>query len=124
MSERVSWHDYFLALAQAVSRRATCPRASVGVVLVRDSRIIATGYNGALAGEPHCTEVGCDMVNGHCQRAVHAEVNAVAQAAQFGIAVGGATLYEYDSLLRTEPCPECRKVVKAAGISAIIVYSL
>lgn len=75
---RPSWDDYFFEIARVVSTRATCPRASIGVVLVdRDRRIISTGFNGAPRGEPHCTDVGCEIFADHCVRAVHAEVNAV-----------------------------------------------
>lgn len=121
VDKRPSWDEYFLEIAKLVSTRATCPRASVGAVLVLDKRIVATGYNGAPPGEPHCTEVGCLMEDGHCQRAIHAEVNAIAQAAQFGVAVRGATLYVYDSLGRGRECRECRKVVKAAGVMKVVV---
>ena len=117
---RPSWDTYFLNIAEAVSTRATCPRASVGVVLVKDHRILATGYNGALEGESHCTYSGCIMEDDHCQRAIHAEVNAIAWAARVGVSVDGATLYMYDSDGRTEPCKECMKVVNAAGIVRIL----
>lgn len=114
---RPSWDEYFLGIAKEVASRSTCPRASVGAVIVRDNRILSTGYNGAAPGEPHCSEVGCLMENEHCQRAIHAETNAVAQAAKFGIAVQGATLYYWDSLGRpVESCVKCSQVMKAAGI--------
>lgn len=80
-------------------------------MLVRDRRILATGYNGSPPGEPHCRDVGCDMQSGHCQRTTHAEVNAVAWAARAGIAVDGATLY-----CTLEPCATCRKVLASAGV--------
>lgn len=118
---RPSWDEYFLNIAKAVSARATCPRASVGAVIVRDNRIISSGYNGAPAGEPHCTEVGCLMENGHCQRAIHAETNAVAEAARFGLATEGATLYYWDSLGReASSCVKCSQVMKAAGIVRVV----
>ena len=118
---RLSWDAYFLEVAKIVASRSTCPRATVGAVIVRDKRIVATGYNGALAGEPHCTEAGCLMEDGHCQRAVHAETNAVAEAARFGLAVNGATLYYWDSLGRlAESCVKCSQVMKAAGIVRIV----
>ena len=118
--ERPSWHEYFINIAREVSRRATCPRARVGAVIVKDHRIISTGYNGAAAGEPHCSDVGCNVVNDHCQRAIHAEVNAVAEAAKFGLPIGGATLYYWDSLVRMESCHNCIQVMKAAGIAKVI----
>lgn len=110
-----SWNDYFWTIAQQVATRATCPRASVGAVLVRDNRILATGYNGAPSGEYECLDVECDVVDGHCQRALHAEVNAIAYAARAGIAIEGARLYLYNSR-GDGVCRECMKVIKAAGV--------
>lgn len=125
MSNRPSWRDYYLNLAKDVSSRATCPRAQVGAVIVLDNRILTTGYNGALAGQPHCTKVGCDirLINGveHCNRAVHAEVNAIAQAARFGISINGATVYLWDSLGRSSNCDDCLRVMKSAGVQNMIV---
>ena len=119
--ERPDWNNYFLSIAAMVATRSTCPRASVGAVIVKDYRILSTGYNGSLSGEPHCTDVGCLVEGDHCQRAIHAETNAVAQAAKFGIAIDGATMYYYDSLHRdAESCVKCLQVMKAAGISRII----
>jgi len=118
--KRPGWDEYFMEIAKLVSTRATCPRASVGAVLVVDRRIVATGYNGAPSGEPHCIEAGCLVEDGHCQRAIHAEVNAIAQAAQFGVPVRGATMYVYDSLARGRECRECRKVVRAAGVTKVV----
>lgn len=119
--KRPDWELYFLEIAKAVSTRATCPRASVGAVIVKNQRILSTGYNGAAPGEPHCIDVGCEMENNHCQRAIHAETNAVAQAAKHGIAIDGATLYYWDSLNRpAESCVKCMQVIKAAGIVEII----
>jgi len=118
---RQNWDEYFMNIAQTVSTRATCPRASVGAVIVKNNRIISTGYNGAPAGEPHCTEVGCLMENDHCQRAIHAETNAVVQAARFGLPIDGATLYYWDSLDRpADSCVKCSQVMKAAGIARIV----
>lgn len=117
---RPTWHEYFLSLAKLVASRSTCPRASVGAIIVRDKRVLATGYNGAPSGEPHCIDAGCLVVDGHCQRAIHAETNAIAQAARFGIPIGGATLYYWDSLGRTQVCVKCLQLIKAAGIKEII----
>ena len=116
---RKSWEGYFIDIAQLVSTRATCPRASVGAVLVLDKRIVSTGYNGAPPNQPHCIDEGCLMEEGHCQRVIHAEVNAIAQAARMGIRIEGATLYYYDTQAR-EVCRECQKVVKAAGIVRVV----
>lgn len=116
---RPDWDTYFMSIAFAVSARATCPRASVGAVIVRDNRIISTGYNGAPAGEPHCTDVGCLMVDGHCQRTIHAESNAVAAAARFGLPTGGATLYIWSGPV-VASCDRCNQIMKAAGIIRIV----
>ena len=121
ITPRPSWDEYFLQIAEVIASRSTCPRASVGAVIVKDNRIIATGYNGSLPGEPHCIEVGCLIVNGHCERAIHAEMNAVAQAAKIGVSVDGATLYYYDSLMRPAgSCSKCSQVMAAAGIKRLV----
>lgn len=110
---RPSWDAYFTGIAEAVSLRASCPRASVGAVIVtEDNRIAATGYNGAPTGERHCLDVGCDMADGHCQRALHAEVNAVAWAARHGTSIAGGRLYVHGRGV----CRECAKVLRAAGV--------
>ena len=113
IDERPDWQTYFLGIAEAVSRRATCPRASVGAVIVANGRILASGYNGAPSGKPHCDlYTGCRLVDGHCQTAVHAEVNAIASAARFGIAIEGAQIYVWGK----EVCPNCRKLIAACGM--------
>ena len=122
--DRPNWDEYFINIAKMVAQRATCPRAKVGAVIVRDRRIISTGYNGAASNEPHCYDVGCNMVDEHCQRAIHTEVNAVAEAAKFGLSVNGAILYYWDSEKRPESCHNCIQVMKAAGISKLIDRSL
>lgn len=116
---RPDWDTYFMNIAKGVSTRATCPRASVGAVIVKDHRIVSTGYNGAPAGKPHCTEIGCDIVDNHCIRVIHAEVNAVCEAARFGVSVEGATLYVY-GLDRPESCHNCIQVMRAAGIRGYV----
>ncbi|MFO8060602.1 MAG: cytidine/deoxycytidylate deaminase family protein [Bacillota bacterium] len=113
--KRPSWDEYFLNIAQTVSTRSTCPRRTVGAVIVRDRQILSTGYNGAPRGLPHCTEVGCLMRDGHCVRASHAEMNAIAQAALHGVRVAGATLYCTD-----KPCLMCSKLLINAGIEKIV----
>lgn len=116
-SERISKDEYFYEMARACSLRATCPRRSVGAVIVSgEGRLLATGYNGSPPGYPHCTDVGCEVVDNHCQRAIHAEVNAVAQAAMYGIPIKGARLYLYTGEDRIPPCRECMKVLLAAGV--------
>ncbi len=97
---RPSWDEYFMQVAFVVATRATCPRRSVGAVIVLDKRILATGYNGAPRGLAHCTEVGCHLVAGHCIRALHAEQNAILQAAMNGVSTRGATVYVYLSAVQ------------------------
>lgn len=111
---RLSWDQYFIAQAAILSTRSTCNRLHVGAIIVKNHRIIASGYNGSIAGTPHCTEVGDLIVDGHCVRAVHAEQNALMQAAQMGISVDGAELYVTDM-----PCLQCTKLLLQAGIQTI-----
>lgn len=122
--ERPNWDEYFMRIAKEVASRSTCTRASVGAVIVKDHRILSTGYNGAPPGEAHCTEVGCLMVNDHCERTIHAETNAVAQAARFGMPVNGATLYfcsnRYSTGKPVESCIKCIQVMKSAGIARVV----
>ena len=112
---RPTWDSTWLAVAEVMAQRTTCPRASVGAVIVRDNHLISAGYNGAVHGSPHCTDIGCLIEDGHCQRAIHAEVNAIADAAARGVSIAGAVLYLYDSQNRL-PCRECAKVLSAAGV--------
>jgi dCMP deaminase len=112
---RQSWDEYFLELAQVASTRATCNRLHVGCILVRDKRIIATGYNGAISAHDHCDEVGHLMIEGHCKRTIHAEVNAVLQCAKYGIATEGATAY-----ITHYPCQDCMKLLNQAGIKRVV----
>ena len=122
MQERPSWDAYFMQIAHLVKTRATCPRRSVGAVLVRDKRILCTGYNGAPRGLPHCPEgggehdwpLGC-LRAGHCIRALHAEQNALLQAAMMGIACEGSTIY-----VTCQPCNNCAKMIINAGIVRVI----
>ena len=120
---RPTWDEYFMNLALQTAKRSTCPRAFVGAVLVKDKRIISTGYNGSPAGLPHCTEVGCQMRNlnsgknqvEHCVRTVHAEQNAIIQAAIHGISTKGSILY-----VTHQPCHLCAKMLVNAGVEKII----
>lgn len=98
-----------------VARRSTCPRAAVGAVIVRDKRILTTGYNGAPANLPHCTEVGCLMVNSHCVRTLHAEQNAIIQGALHGVDVSRSTIY-----VTHQPCLTCAKMIINAGIERVV----
>ncbi len=104
-----------MEVARTVATRATCPRASVGAVLVREQRILTTGYNGAPRRVPHCTEVGCELVAGHCVRSTHAEANAVVQGALHGVQLEGATAY-----CTHQPCVNCAKLLISAGIVRIV----
>lgn len=120
--DRPSWDEYFMQIARVVATRATCPRRSVGAVIVLDRRILTTGYNGAPRGLSHCPPEGplhdwpkgC-MLNGHCIRAVHAEQNAIVQAALNGVSTRNATLY-----VTCQPCNHCAKIIVNAGIIRVV----
>ncbi|MDP8238051.1 MAG: deaminase [Candidatus Hatepunaea meridiana] len=112
---RQTWHQYFLTLAKHVSTRATCDRLHAGCVIVKDKRIVSTGYNGSLPGADHCDDVGHLIMNGHCIATEHAERNAVANAARAGVSTLGSTAYVTHS-----PCWDCIKHLAAAGVKEII----
>ncbi|HEY8297081.1 MAG TPA: cytidine/deoxycytidylate deaminase family protein [Candidatus Baltobacteraceae bacterium] len=112
---RPGWDEYFMQIARTVATRATCPRASVGAVLVRDHRILTTGYNGAPRGVAHCAEVGCTLASEHCVRATHAEANAVVQAALHGITLANSIAY-----CTHQPCVNCSKLLISAGVVKIV----
>lgn len=114
---RPDWDTYFLQIAHAVASRSTCDRAHVGCVLVRDKRILATGFNGSPAGLPHCDEVGHLLVDGHCVRTIHAEVNAIVQAALHGVSTRDAACY-----VTHMPCIHCTKTLINAGIRRIVYH--
>lgn len=122
MQVRPSWDEYFMEIAQLVKTRATCPRRSVGAVLVRDKRILATGYNGAPSGMAHCPEggpehdwpTGC-MRSGHCIRSLHAEQNALLQAAKIGVSCEDSWIY-----VTCQPCNACAKMLVNAGVQRVI----
>ena len=111
---RVSWDRYFMNLAVQAATRSTCPRKSVGAVVVRDKAILATGYNGSIRGLAHCTEVGCLMDNGHCVRTVHAEANAIAQAARNGVRIDESEIY-----ITASPCWSCFRLLANSGVRRI-----
>ncbi len=115
MDRRASWDDYFMDIARVVATRATCDRKHVGAVLVRDKTILSTGYNGSIRGLPHCTEVGHMMEEGHCVATVHAEANAIIQAAKNGVAIEGAVIYTTAS-----PCWPCFKLIANSGCKRIV----
>ncbi len=118
MSKRPDWDSYFLKLAMLASERATCPRMHCGCVLVKNKNVIATGYNGSIPGDAHCEEIGCLMVDNHCVRTVHAEINALVQAARYGHSVEGATAY-----VTNMPCTTCAKAIVTAGVKRVVVFS-
>lgn len=108
-----------MGFAQAAATRSTCDRAHVGSILVKDRQIIATGYNGAVSGTPHCDDVGHLIVGGHCLRSVHSECNSVISAARRGIAVEGATCYTTHL-----PCWPCYKALAQAGVEKAIFIEM
>jgi len=115
MPTRASWDEYFMNIASVVASRATCDRKHVGAVIVRDKTILSTGYNGSIRGMPHCSEVGHMMEDGHCVATIHAETNAVLQAAKNGVSIDGATVY-----VTASPCWNCFKMITNAGIRRIV----
>ena len=120
---RPSWKEYFMDIASLVARRSTCRRRQVGAIVVRNKRILATGYNGAPTGLPHCLDIGClreelGVASGERHelcRGLHAEQNVIIQAAYHGVSIKGATLY-----CTNLPCSICAKMLINAGISEII----
>lgn len=119
MRQRGSWDEYFMRIAVEVSSRATCDRKHVGAVIVRDKSILATGYNGSIRGLSHCDEDGHMMEDGHCVRTIHAECNAIIQAARNGVRIDGATIY-----VTASPCWGCFKMIANAGINRIVFGEL
>jgi dCMP deaminase len=111
---RVDWHTYFMNIAHQVATRATCDRKHVGAVIVRDRTILSTGYNGSIRGMPHCDDVGHDIEGGHCVATIHAEANAILQAAKNGVGTDGGEIYTTAS-----PCWTCFKLIANAGIRTI-----
>jgi dCMP deaminase len=111
---RASWDEYFMSIAQVVATRSTCQRKYVGAVIVRNRIILSTGYNGSIRGMPHCTDVGHMMEDGHCVATIHAEANAIIQAAKSGVMIDGATNY-----VTASPCWNCFKQLANAGIVRI-----
>jgi dCMP deaminase len=125
---RISRDGMLISVAEIVRRRSTCLRGQVGVVIAQNGRIVATGYNGAPPGMPHCTDVGCDELTLYqewphegyekvelgCQRAIHAEANAIAWAARAGVSVSGGTMYSTHS-----PCQNCAMLIVSCGIATV-----
>jgi dCMP deaminase len=116
--KRPSWDEYFLKLAMLASERSTCPRMHCGCVIVKDKFVLATGYNGSLPGLPHCEDEGCLIVDNHCVRTNHAEINALTQAVTHGVNIKGSTAY-----ITNMSCTTCAKALIAAGIKRVVVFS-
>ncbi|MBN1968980.1 MAG: cytidine/deoxycytidylate deaminase family protein [Candidatus Delongbacteria bacterium] len=121
---RPTWDQYFMEVMNAVAKRSTCDRGMVGCVIARDSQILATGYAGAPKALPHCDDVGHQMkkivhedgnITEHCVRTVHAEQNAICQAAKLGVSIDGATLY-----CRMTPCRTCAMLIINCGIKRVV----
>lgn len=122
--KKPSWDEYFMEIANTVSKRATCDRGKSGCVIVRDKQILVTGYVGAPKGLPHCDDVGHQLrkivhedglVTTHCVRTVHAEQNAICQAAKLGISLNQSTLY-----CRMTPCRVCAMMIINCGIERVV----
>lgn len=111
---RHDWDRYFMSIAIQVATRATCDRKHVGALLVRNRMMLSSGYNGSVRGLPHCDDVGHMMEDGHCVATIHAEANAIIQAARNGVGIEGATLY-----CTASPCWPCFKMIANAGITRI-----
>ncbi|MBI9105960.1 MAG: cytidine/deoxycytidylate deaminase family protein [Spirochaetales bacterium] len=125
--KRPSWDEYFMETANAISKRATCDRGRSGCVIARDRQILVTGYVGSPRGLPHCDDIGHQMkkmthedgsTTQHCVRTVHAEQNAICQAARLGISIDGATLY-----CRMTPCRTCAMLIINCGIIRVVCES-
>jgi dCMP deaminase len=112
---RVDWDQYFMRIAQQVATRATCDRKHVGALIVRAKNILATGYNGSIGGLGHCDEEGHMLEDGHCVRTIHAEANAIIQAAKNGVRIEGGTAY-----VTASPCWGCFKMIANAGLVRIV----
>jgi dCMP deaminase len=122
--ERPSWDEYFLEVAHAIAKRATCDRGRSGCVIARNKQLLVTGYVGAPAGLPHCDDAGHQIKKvvhedgretSHCVRTVHAEQNAICQAAKLGVGLDGATLY-----CRMTPCRTCAMLIINCGINRVV----
>lgn len=112
--KRKSWDLYFMDLAHAAASRSTCDRKHVGAVIVRDRMILSTGYNGSVRSLPHCDDIGCMIEDGHCVMTVHAEANAIIQAARNGMRIDKSSIY-----ITASPCWNCFKMIANAGILEI-----
>ncbi|MGA0276436.1 deaminase [archaeon] len=114
MVKRPEWNEYFGEITKQVALRSTCVRKKVGAIIVKDKNIISTGYNGSIRGLEHCETVGCLMMEGHCTRTIHAEANAIIQAAKHGLMIDRAEIY-----ISASPCFNCFKLIANSGIAKI-----
>ncbi len=114
---RITELQFLHAVVDLLAQRSTCVKGKVGAIAIRDGRIIATGYNGAPSGEPHCIDVGCDIVDGCCVRTVHAETNLISIAARFGISLEGTDIYCSKS-----PCLICARLLLNAKIESFTYF--
>ncbi|MBF0699383.1 deoxycytidylate deaminase [Streptococcus danieliae] len=112
--QRLAWDEYFAAQALLISNRSTCTRAQVGAVLVHDHKVVSTGYNGSVSGTEHCIDQGCLVVDGHCVRTLHAEVNAILQGAERGIP------RDFTAYVTHFPCLHCSKQLLQVGCSRVV----
>ncbi|WP_226667328.1 ComE operon protein 2 [Metabacillus litoralis] len=111
---RISWNQYYMTQSHLLALRSTCTRLAVGATIVRDKRIIAGGYNGSIAGGVHCSDEGCYVIDNHCVRTIHAEMNAILQCAKFGVPTEGAEIY-----VTHFPCLQCCKALIQSGIKTV-----
>lgn len=114
LNKRPTWDEYFMLQAILISSRSTCNRLNVGAIITSDNQIIASGYNGSPKGEVHCKDEGCLLEEGHCIRAIHAEINAISQCARLNSSTIGATMY-----VTHFPCVKCMPVIIQSGIKTI-----
>ncbi|GGE43405.1 ComE operon protein 2 [Pullulanibacillus camelliae] len=111
---RLSWDQFFMAQSHLIANRSTCTRLAVGATIVRDRRIIAAGYNGSISGGVHCSDEGCYVIDGHCVRTIHAEMNAILQCAKFGVPTQGSEIY-----VTHFPCLQCCKAIIQSGVTKV-----
>ncbi len=112
--ERITWDQFFMAQCHLLALRSTCTRLSVGAIVVRDNRMIAGGYNGSISGGDHCIDHGCYVVDNHCVRTIHAEMNALLQCSKYGTPAAGSTIY-----VTHFPCLQCTKAIIQAGVKKV-----
>lgn len=117
MAERPDWDTYFLNIANQIKLRGTCPRFQTGTVVTRDNSILATGYNGAPPGLPHCSDVGHKMEHGHCVRTIHGELNAILNAAKQGVTLKNSTFYVIGT-----PCYRCALHIVSVGAERVVTF--